>query len=166
MVEWGLSRGCTLLPDGIFMAIEYGKIDVIEYYMEKGIELEQTLTIRAKGDLEFLKWLCSKGCILMEFFYDNAAKIGRVDTMDWLQENKCPITVDNVVYYAIVYGGHANVLQWLIDNNYTVNYHKISLLAVKYNKLNILKWMYSIGQKCEHECIVKAVEKDNVNIIK
>ena len=49
-------------------------------------------------DLEFMKWLHEKKCLLNENTFCNAALHGDLDNMRWLYENGCPF--DEIAFYA------------------------------------------------------------------
>lgn len=73
-------------------AVKYGQFAVIKMLVEKGYFIPKENICTFAKSIEMLKYLVSIGCVLNESTYGAAAETGSVAMLEWLQEQKCPMT--------------------------------------------------------------------------
>ncbi|EFA79655.1 ankyrin containing protein [Heterostelium album PN500] len=111
------------------------------------------------GDIEMIKYLNEKLAMSDHkefdylygyksiFYY--AAKIGRIDIIEWLFENISDDKAERYLYYGAIKGGHLHVVQYLLDINEPLGIqqtpqHNGTLFdySIVYNQLEIAKLLH------------------------
>ncbi len=104
-----------------------------DYYTEMAIKF---------GKLDFIKFFIKHGSMWIPKYCITAAIHGYLDIIIWAKEN-CLILYPQNMYNVAVEHGHLDILKWLVNNLRTdVNscYH-----AILHNHLDILIWMHTFG---------------------
>ncbi len=115
------------------------------------LPVECTLAAAACGNLQMLMWIRENGGDWNNQCYDKAARNGHVHIMTYLYESGCeiPRSIEAFIYRSAIYGGHANVLQWLCDHKLPLppldaSVHAAVGEAAESGYVDVLKWLASV----------------------
>ncbi|EFA76191.1 hypothetical protein PPL_10408 [Heterostelium album PN500] len=103
--------------------------------------------------------------------FDSAARVGRVDMIEWLAEHIPQYRKGNNMYYHAVFGNHIHVLEYLKRRNNDLPQEgpyskKLIDVAAERGNLQVLKWLdeNKIG-RASHDAIDNACAKGYLNIV-
>ena len=71
------------------------------------------------GNLDNMKWLLENKCPWDEYTFASAASIGNLENMKWLLANKCPW--DTYTFDCATRIGNLENIKWLEENNFCIN---------------------------------------------
>jgi hypothetical protein len=171
MLQYLIDIDCNRTNGACEIASECGNIPRIEWLLSNGFSLTEKSCRSAAyfGQFETLKWLRSKMCPWDEKTCTYSAEGGNVDILKYAIDNGCPYSVKKIYFGACrnnyinvikfmqdrgfplnkeacngaAQGGHAELLEYLIDNSFPYSLKNIYYNACKYNRINIVKWMQS-----------------------
>ncbi|EFA75353.1 hypothetical protein PPL_11430 [Heterostelium album PN500] len=115
-------------------AAEHGSLEKVKYICEefskKRLNYYNALMVAPlSGDIEIVKYLADKlencgysqsrkeGDINTDVTFDSAAKVGRIDIIEWLAEHRSEDRAGSNMYYGAINGGHHHIVQYLLDIN-------------------------------------------------
>ncbi len=136
-------------------AAQENHFDVVKWAVETTTNTADSMTdmpmvctgAAMSGNLGMLKYLRSKGFAWDGTLYRDAAEKGHVHIMQYAYENGCPIAYEPNHYWTAAYGGHINVLDWLVSIDYPWEPCMLSA-AAQSGSLDVCKWVLATGKPC------------------
>src|SRR5579872_1788546 len=127
----------------MYVSKYFKKVSVKLLYNCKSIQYMKMCDEAASaGDLEVLKWFIGLGYKYDHYTCKMAAKHGHLAVLRYLISYNS--FLDQKICNAAARYGHFELLKWMIiQKNYPI-YNKIIIKAAKSNKLEVLKWVYTM----------------------
>jgi hypothetical protein len=123
IVKYCIENNCmTFEPlDAMITAAQYGHLDMIKYFLEKGFPLEEMVPANAVygGHLNIVKFCLSKGCSLWKNSTLYAAQKGYLELLKYCHSNGC--NLDASVAAIASYNGHLECLRYILENGCNLN---------------------------------------------
>ncbi|EFA81194.1 hypothetical protein PPL_06031 [Heterostelium album PN500] len=106
------------------------------------------------GDIERLKYFAGKCRVSRESIaiaFNNAARVGRIDMIEWLAANYSKYRAFNSMTIEAVRGGHLHVLEYLkkeakdrftFEDDDELSYLTLIDVSAEFGHLDILKWLH------------------------
>ncbi|EFA84997.1 hypothetical protein PPL_01991 [Heterostelium album PN500] len=148
----------------LYEASEHCSLEKIKYICEefskKRLNYYFALAVAPlSGDIEIVKYLADKlaSCEYSKIrkkdydtygSFDNAAKMGRIDMIEWLAEHRSQDREFSSMYYGAIEGGHLHVVQYLLDINEPIRqepheeHGTLFDYSILYNQLAIAKLLH------------------------
>ncbi|EFA75853.1 hypothetical protein PPL_10424 [Heterostelium album PN500] len=101
--------------------------------------------------------------------FDFAARVGRIDMIEWLAEHRPQDREGNTMYYHAVFGNHIHVLEYLKKEKKDIiekDNVKLINVAAERGNLTIIKWLHEnkVG-RASHRAMDDACRKGYLNIV-
>lgn len=126
-------------------AAEYNHNEVVYYLLNNGADDLKLISVYAAvgGNLDFIKYAINNGVTNYVVIGLKAAENGRLNIVEFIYP-RIPSTGILLANAAAKYG-HTNIILWLYTVNAINNQNipEIAGIATKYDKLNVLKLLYS-----------------------
>lgn len=140
-LEWAHQTGFPLIDQLSEIAAFTGHLKILQWLVDHHrIINDRTFISGIKGkQLEILQFLNDKVNHSSIKFCDCAAFYGRLEILQWLQENGYLFDIISISQLAAE-GGHLKILKWLFDGNGSIE--KTSYFyAAKTGQIKILEWL-------------------------
>jgi hypothetical protein len=125
-----------------YVACKYNHEPVIVWAMEKGADPHRFAMIGAiqNGDMNMVRWAKFNGCYLESSLYAVAIRCNNIEMVRYMR-TRC-VGLDEDGWLALIECDRLDIIQDLI-NNMNMSPRNIPIeLIVKYNRINILKWLH------------------------
>ncbi|EFA75323.1 hypothetical protein PPL_11399 [Heterostelium album PN500] len=184
---WQSQQNTT--EDLMYFAAKHGRLEIIYYLVGKYSRWDfyNAITVAPlSGNMELLKFIGSQACETFEntgavnfenyltTTYDSAALVGRIDFIQWLQENRSQdLQLNNCrLYNSAIEGGHLPLLRYLVENK--IGYEKLgnifdyATLQKQPNTLDILEFLqihFKTGF-CTQAAMNNAASTNNMEVLR
>ncbi len=123
-IIWLCEKGCPYDKQTICSTFARSRnLDALKYMYERGCILDETVFENGVMDIEVAEWLYKKQCPMNERVYKHAIKSYHLDRIKWLHEHNCPWTFDTYILASKLQGNivKGQILQYLQDNGCPMN---------------------------------------------
>ena len=171
MIEKGANNFRGAFDTAMVSAARGGYLDIVKLIIEKGasISLEAMRSAVEGGYLDIVKLMIEKGAddFTISNALNNAAREGQINIVKYLFGKTANSSNSSVMRYAI-YGGHLDVVEYLIDKvEYDLNdLNDIMAKAVDNGKLDIVKFLIEKGANDFNEAMIDAARSGHLEIVK
>lgn len=162
VVKYLRSVGAVCLAKHMDTAAENGDLEMVKYFYETGVQCTGQTADNAAGNdhMEVVKYLLSKGvvCTGWAMFYSAGKSI---EMVKYLHSLGLPCQPDVMDYPAVK--GDLEMLKWFYENR-SERYSVSVMYGV--GRLDVLKYLYSIGATCGDSEITYAAAKGHLEVVK
>lgn len=161
IIKWAHDQGIPLEGFVCDVFAGSGKLNDLQWAIEKGYPWRQTCDLAAKGGhLEVLKWARSQGCPWDYRTAQKAAEHGHLDVLEWAVLNGCPKPRD---WRAIAEKGHLHILKWAHDQDIPLGDFLCDTFASSGN-LQGLQWAREHGYPWAFSTILNALNNRHYKV--
>ncbi|EFA81633.1 hypothetical protein PPL_05625 [Heterostelium album PN500] len=177
--------------DVLRYAVRYSKFDIIRYLCEESVVATKLNFNQAmieapfSHSMDILKYIMERDSKTAKFSstieytrltvspFDTAAKVGRVDMIDYLATNRSSDRKYSMMYHNAIIAGHDNVVEYLLRENKDVTsfneddeVDNLFGLAARENNFNVLQMLYNHNIVTNpEEAIEGAAENGNIEML-
>ncbi len=160
MLKWFESRGIfpklgwwAPTDNDIFKkALQYGEIEVIDWFLKKGYKpdvLNGINYIALYRPLEFAEFMKSKGYLPSKEAFRRATESADEERLNWLRQNGITDEFDEkartiIANNSLFSGGELKIIKWLIEHNYIPTTDGANSAAA-YGNIEVLNYLASKG---------------------
>ena len=143
-----LNNSCKGFSTGFYLAVEYGHVDTVKFWLQQPGTLIHTKKIYKTQNIAILDLLLLNKHKLKMFYHDGmakAAKHGRLDIMKWWNVphdlSKYCMRETNILIQKASRHGHLDILIWLkaTFSDFCPSAYALAL-ASKKKHIDVLKW--------------------------
>lgn len=167
VLEWACNRGYVSDYCLFYEAARCGQVQVFEWAVAKGLTCEFRIAAggaASAGHVQVLEWMWEHGA-KRQIFNDcafHATLRGRVSVFEWLKRHGIP--VKNVDVNAAA-GGHVHVLDWLLNNGYSLFLGFVDC-AARYGNIPALQWARDHHIRWSSKTCAAAAYGGHINTLK
>ena len=172
-LKWLCENDCSIDKNSYIEAAKHGYLDILEWLYETyGLTESMKSALKAAADtgrLEICKWLMKLGETYFSLsdlydITDTAANEGHFEVVDWFIDRGSIVGLDTALGF--IKHNKFEMLKQLITSERINSLQVRSCYgaAAKYNRLEILKWIYQDHLFLEDTGMAYFVDHDNINI--
>lgn len=148
LFEWIIEHDIPKYNLNICRIIAYnGNCEVLKYAINESFahDLDMYLIAIESGNLEIIKYIHeTKMYRLYDWYYDNAARFGHLNVLQYFIEQKCPISKEITIYATL--GNHLNIIKYMNDimpNDFNnITNADMCTIAALMGHFDLLKWLH------------------------
>ena len=151
---------------------EHGLLEFIIRFPNKRCTKKAVDLAAKNGHLDTVKWLCehrTEGC-----FDDTVTKVvdkGHLEVLKYFVKIGIGIGIDYHILHVAAYRGNLDIIKYIYENRekYPSMYCTCTVsmdIAAEYGHLEIVKYLLTIGIKCNKETMYRACENGHSEVVK
>ena len=148
----------------VTIAIEKNYFKMFIFLVSKGAPLIDSMTIACTlNRIKFVKFLISFGIEVEDFDFEEAVRGGHLELVKFLVES-CGINVTPEALEEAVMSDSIKMVKYISKHNKIFN--EALLVSIQYSSPNISIFLINEGTPITLNCILQAVERDSLGLIK
>ena len=158
------SKSTILKKDICVCAAKSGKLEVLKWARENDCPWHDKFSQAMAGNLEMLKWANENGCPLNEFTFQEAAKQGKVEVLEWLREKKVPMGCrhNGLCRYQRV----SEYRQVVERGRLSLGTDSVFMRSIQRPLGGVLMWLREAGCEWDGETTIQAAREGHLQVLK